>query len=165
MMGEANSVTGLEVRVATEQDGPGLVALVNSAFAIESFLEGTRTDDAGLIRMMEKGKILVALDGTGRLVGCVYTEIRGERGYLGMLAIDPQRQGTGLARPLVGAAEEQFRRMGCETVDITVLSLRAELLPIYRRFGFQETGTEEMGPTRSLKPGVECHCIVMSKQL
>jgi hypothetical protein len=66
---------------------------------------------------------------------------------------------------MVEAAEDHLRRQGCEAVDIVVLSLRPELPPIYRRFGYVESGTEEFHSSRPLKPGVECHCIVMSKQL
>ena len=115
--------------------------------------------------MMAKGSILVAEDGDGRLQGAVYTELRGTRGYMGMLAVDPARQGSGLARKLVKAVEDRFREQGCEGVDITVLSLRPELPPIYRRFGYVTTGTEEFKPSQPLRPGLECHCIVMSKQL
>jgi hypothetical protein len=44
--------------------------------------------------------------------------------------------------------------------------MRPELLPLYRRFGYVETGIEEeFRPTRALAPGVECHGIKMSKQL
>jgi len=50
-------------------------------------------------------------------------------------------------------------------VDISVLSLRPELLPLYRRYGFVETGTEEFHFSRNLRDGAECHCIVMSKPL
>jgi hypothetical protein len=50
-------------------------------------------------------------------------------------------------------------------MDISVLSLRPELLPFYRNLGYSETGTEDFHPTRPLKAGVSCHCIVMSKPL
>ncbi len=66
---------------------------------------------------------------------------------------------------MVEAAEERLRQQGCKAVDIAVLSLRPELLPLYRRFGYLETGSEEFKPSRPLRPGVECHCIVMSKRL
>ena len=116
--------------------------------------------------MMQKGTILVAEDGTGEILGCVYTEVRGPRGYLGQLAVDPVHQGRGLARIIVQAAEDRLRAEGCEAVDITVLNLRPELPPIYRRFGYIETGiVEEFRPTRQLAPGVEVHGIKMSKQL
>ena len=153
------------IRPATAADRMRLIPLINSAFSIETFLEGTRTDEDRLAAMMRKGEILVAENGAGQLLGCVYTEVRGARGYLGQLAVDPASQGTGLARRIVAAAEDSLRRQGCEAVDITVLNMRPELPPIYRRFGYVETGTGEFHPSRPLKSGVECHCILMSKQL
>jgi ribosomal protein S18 acetylase RimI-like enzyme len=155
----------VRVRLACHADTSNLIPLINSAFSIEAFLEGTRTDEERLAAMMHKGEVLAAEDGDGRLLGCVYTEVRGARGYLGMLAVDPAHQCKGLASRIVAAAEEHLRRRGCEAVDITVLSLRPELPPIYRRYGYIETGTEEFSPSRALKSGAECHCIVMSKQL
>jgi ribosomal protein S18 acetylase RimI-like enzyme len=155
----------IRFREAVAADGERLIALVNSAFSIETFFDGTRTDEVRLTAMMAKGAILVAENADGRLLASVYMERRGTRRYVGMLAVDPARQGEGLARRLVEAAEERFRQEGCEAIDITVLSLRPELLPIYRRFGYVETGSEEFRPSRPLRPGVECHCIVMSKQL
>jgi ribosomal protein S18 acetylase RimI-like enzyme len=157
--------TTLRIREAAAADRALLIPLINSAFSIEGFLEGTRTDEARLAAMMEKGSLLVAENSSGQLVASVYTEVRGARGYLGMLAVDPAFQGAGLGRRIVEAAEDHLRRQGCKAVDITVLSLRPELPPIYRRFGYVETGVEEFSPSRPLKSGAECHCIVMSKQL
>ncbi|MGA9667641.1 MAG: GNAT family N-acetyltransferase [Terracidiphilus sp.] len=153
------------VRSAADVDIPHLIPLINSAFSIETFLEGTRTDEARLAIMMEKGTILLAEDNSGQLLGCVYMEVHGSRGYLGQLAVDPTRQGSGLARRVVEAAEDHLRCQGCEAVDITVLSLRPELPRIYRRYGYIETGIEEFHPTQPLKPGEKCHSIVMSKRL
>jgi ribosomal protein S18 acetylase RimI-like enzyme len=155
----------LHFRLAVEADLPRLIPLVNSAFSIETFLEGTRTDEVRIAAMMSKGKILLAEDSAGRLLGCVYSEVRGLRGYLGQLAVDPAHQRAGLGRRIIAAAEEHLRRQKCKAVDITVLSLRPELLPIYRRLGFVESGTEDFITTRPVKSEVECHCIVMSKKL
>ena len=157
--------SSLCIRLATEADRPRLIPLINSAFAIETFLEGTRTDEECLAGMMQKGTILAAENAAGEILGCVYTEARGKHGYLGQLAVDPAQQCKGLAIRLVAADEEHLRRQGCEAVDILVLSLRPELPPIYRRHGYVETGAEEFHSPRPLKPGNECHCIVMSKQL
>jgi predicted N-acetyltransferase YhbS len=157
--------SSFRIRLATEADRPRLIPLINAAFAIEIFLEGTRTDEERLAAMMRKGTILAAEDGAGQLLGCVYTEVRGKRGYLGQLAVDPAQQCKGLAIRLVAAAEEHLRLQGCEAVEITVLSLRPELPPIYRRYGYREADTEEFHPTQPLKSGVECHAIVMIKQL
>lgn len=155
----------LQIRLATDADRAQLVPMINSAFTVEGFIEGTRTDDERLAAMMQKGDILVVENGAGSLLACVYTEVRGARGYLGMLAVDLASQGTGLGRWLVGAAEDHLRRQRCEAVDLSVLSLRPELVPIYRRLGYSENGTERFNPSRPLKAGIECHCIVMSKQI
>jgi ribosomal protein S18 acetylase RimI-like enzyme len=152
-------------RLATAADAPLLIPLINAAFAVEIFIDGTRTDEPRLAAMMETGTILLVEDDSGRFLGCVYTEVRGARGYMGQLAVDPAHQGTGMGRWMIEAAEEHLRGRGCEALDITVLSLRPELPPLYRRFGFVETGTMEFHHPIPLKPGFECHCIVMSKAL
>ena len=163
----ATPTSGPDLRIspATAADRTRLIPLINAAFAVETFLEGTRTDEARLAAMMQKGTILATEDNSGQLLGCIYTEVRGMRGYLGQLAVDPAHQRNGLAKRLMAAAEEHLRRQGCEAVEITVLSLRTELPPIYRRYGYVETGTEDFHTTQPLKSGAECHCIVMVKKL
>ncbi len=154
----------MRVRVAAAIDQLRLIQLINAAFSVETFLQGARTDRRRLAAMMAKGRILMAEDSEGRPLASVYIERRGKRGYLACWPSIPQ-QGKGLGRRMVEAAEERLRQQGCKAVDIAVLSLRPELLPLYRRFGYLETGSEEFKPSRPLRPGVECHCIVMSKRL
>lgn len=153
------------IRVATPPDMQAMIPVLNAAFKVESFIEGERTDAERMTELMQKGEFLLAEDAAGRVVACVYTEMRGERAYFGMLAVDPARQGSGLGCVMVGAAENHCRQRGCRWMDINVLSLRPELLPFHRKLGYIETGTEEFHPPHPLKGGVECHIIVMSKQL
>jgi ribosomal protein S18 acetylase RimI-like enzyme len=161
----AGSGPSLRIRLATAADRPRLIPIINAAYSIEKFLGGTRTDEARLAAMMEKGSILMAEEDSGRPVATVYVELRSNRGYMGLLAVDPERQGLGLGRRMMEEAEAWFRGHGGEAVDIVVLSPRSELLPLYRRFGFVETRTEPFQPSRPLQPGFECHGIVMSKTL
>ncbi len=162
---EADRMTEIRIRPAIAADRPRLIPLINSAFSVETFLRGPRTDEERLAAAMEKGTVLLAEAGEGNLLASIYTELRGTHGYVGMLAVDPDHQQWGLGRRMMKAAEERFRAHGCDAVEITVLSLRPELLPIYRRFGFVETGTEEFHYPHPLAPGLECHCIVMLKPL
>ena len=164
-MSETTPIDDIRIRPATATDRPHLIPLINSAFSVETFLQGPRTDEARLSGAMEKGTILLAEDGEGRVLASIYTELRAAHGYVGMLAVDPSHQRSRLGRRMMEAAEELFRIHGCDVVEITVLSLRPELLPIYRRFGFVETGTEEFHYPHPLAPGLECHCIVMQKRL
>ena len=55
------------------------------------------------------------------------------------------------------------RALGCAGVDISVVDLRTELPPFYRRLGYVETGTAPFpDPERATRA---CHLIVMSKEL
>lgn len=154
----------ISVRTATLNDIPAIIPIVNAAFAVETFLEGTRTDEVRMAEMMNKGAFLVAEEGAS-VVASIYVELRGDRSYFGMLAVDPSQQGKGLARLMIEAAEDYGRRHGCRVMEITVLSLRPELPPFYRKFGYREAGTEEFRPTRALKGDAACHAILMSKDL
>ena len=142
-----------------------MAPLVNAAFAIETYLEGQRTDEKKMLEMMQKGEFLIVEDSSGQAAACVYTELRGDRGYFGMLAVDPAQQGKGIGRLLIEAVEDRCRRQGCKFMDITVLSLRTELLPFYHKLGYVESGTQEFRHSRPLRDRVECHCIIMSKAL
>lgn len=164
-MNEKSKIPSAKIRPATEADSARLIQIVNSAFSVETFLEGTRTDEKQLADTMNKGNVLVVEEEESRPLGCIYFEVRGERGYMGMLAVEPERQGQGLSTLLVGTAEDHLRRAGCEAVDISVLSLRPELLPLYRRFGFVESGKEEFNVGRTLREPMECHFVTMTKEL
>lgn len=153
------------IRTATPDDIAEIVRVVNSAFTMELFLEGTRTDTERTTEMMEKGVFLVAEDAAQRMIGAVYVELRGERGYFGMLAVEPSLQRMGLGRMLVEASENYSREHGCTFMDLVVLSARTELPPYYHRLGYVETSTAEFLPNRPMKPGIECHKIIMSKAL
>jgi GNAT superfamily N-acetyltransferase len=161
----ANASPKIQIRNAMANDIGEIIAVVNAAFAVESFIDGTRTDEVRMIEMMEKGEFLVAEDSSGRTVASVYIEQRGNRGYFGMLAVDPAHQGEGLGRLTIEAAENLSRERGCRWMDIRVLSLRPELLPFYEKIGYVETRREEFHPSRPLKEGFKCQSIVMSKRL
>jgi ribosomal protein S18 acetylase RimI-like enzyme len=155
----------VRIRDATADDVPQITDVVNRAFAIETFLDGPRTDVRRMAVAVDGADLLVAEDDTGRIVACVRVQAHGPRGGFGMLAVDPDWQGNGLGRAMVDAAEKRCRALGCTDVSIAVLSLRPELLPFYRKLGYRETGTEPFRPLRPLVGGVACHCIVLGRTL
>ena len=123
------SAPPLRIRLATEADIPRLVPMINAAFTVETFLEGTRTDIDRLSAYFRKGEFLLAEDASGQLIGSIYTELRPPRGYLGMLAVDPAHQRAGHGRTLMAAGEDHLRGKGCVAVDICVIAWRTELPP------------------------------------
>ena len=154
---------GVSIRTASGGDIYALVRLINAAFLVEQFVfDGDRINTQQTRAFMDTGLFLIAEDSDG-FAGCVYLEIRKDRGYLGLLAVDPPRQGTGLGRKLVAAAEDYFRAARCCAVDLRVISQRTPLPLFYRRLGYLEVGTAPFSP--ALEAKVPGHYIVMSKWL
>ena len=102
-------------------------------------------------------------DPAGTLAGCVCIELRKERGYFGMLSVDPARQGQGLRRALVAAAEARCQAAGCHGMEIEVVNVRTEMPPFYNRLGYTPESTRAFpSDERVTQP---CHFIVMAKPL
>ncbi len=141
------------------------MALINQAFKVEAFfIVRDRLTPEETLAYFKKGRFLVAEE-NGALAGVVYVELRGERSYFGLLSVEPSLQKSGLGRRLIAAAEEFAREMGSHHMDITVVNLRTELPPFYRKLGYVENGTEPVRPEmvpRLLQPA---HFIKMTKPL
>jgi GNAT superfamily N-acetyltransferase len=144
-------------------DAENIARLVNDAFRPERFFAvQDRTNPDKVRALFEHGKFLLAEE-FGALLGCVYVELRGERGYFGLLSVDPSRQRSGLGSRLMTAAEELCRDAGCRVMDLTIVNLRAELPDFYRRRGYEESGTLPFPADQvSNQP---CHLIRMTKPL
>jgi GNAT superfamily N-acetyltransferase len=154
--------------VAADADVPELVRVINRAYVVEEFfIAGVRTSpDQVRERMRRAASCFLAVDDPEtpeRLAACVWVEIRGERGYFGMLAVDTGWQGRGLARLLISAAENHCRAGGCRFLDISVVNLRAELPGFYGRFGFAPYDTAPFHePHKLTRPA---HLVLMTKPL
>jgi GNAT superfamily N-acetyltransferase len=156
-------MTELKTRFATEADAEAISALVNAAFKVERFfIDGDRIAPEQVREMMRRRRFMLAEDG-GAMTACVYVEIREQRGYFGLLAVDPARQGEGIGRKMVAEAENYARDAGCEFMDLRIVNIRAELPPLYRRLGYVETGTEPFAA--DARPTQPCHFVKMSKPL
>lgn len=154
----------MQVRVAEARDSNAIVAVINVAFRLsEGFLiDRDRIDLEAVRELLQKGTFLVAEDSF--LCGCVYVEPRGgDRSYLGLLAVDPRLQKSGLGSQLMHAAEAHCAKAGSRFMDLRIVSVRKELPDFYHRHGYVETGTEPFTP--DLNPKVPCHFVWMSKPL
>ena len=90
-------------------------------------------------------------------------EVRGERGYFGLLSVDPDRQKRGLGKVLVQAVESACRASGCNFLDLDTVDVRAELPAFYTRFGFTPCGTATFPEPAKLKS--EARLVLWSKPL
>lgn len=153
-----------KTRTADPADAENIAHLVNAAFRPERFfIDADRTNPDKVRALLEKGKFLLA-ENAGALVACVYIELRGNRGYFGLLAVDPAKQRAGMGSRLMDAAEEYCRAAGCRFMDLTLVNLRKELPGYYRRRGYVENGTLPF-PDDQHPPKMPCHLVKMSKPL
>jgi N-acetylglutamate synthase-like GNAT family acetyltransferase len=153
----------MNTRTASLEDAEDIARLVNAAFRPERFFtDGDRTNPEKVRALLQKGKFFL-VEESGALAGCVYVELRGERGYFGLLAVDPALQRSGMGSRMVAAAEQYCRAAGCQFMDLTIVNLRAELPGFYNRLGYTESGTLPFpSDQHSNQP---CHLVRMSKPL
>lgn len=173
-MNQSSSITP-----ATKGDVPLLLQLVNSAYRGDSsragwtteadLLDGIRTDEASLLAMIDKPRatVLAYKEDTGAILGCVYLEQMGRSMYLGMLTVSPLLQSKGIGKQLLRAAEDFARSKDCTAIQMTVISVRDELIAWYERHCYYKTGETQPFPTeeRFGIPRRKLEFVVMRKEI
>ena len=152
------------VRTATEADATQITSVINRAFSVveQFFVDGDRITEEEVRDDLRKGTFLLS-EADGEIDGCVYVEPNRNRGYLGLLSVDPGLQQKGLGSVLLNAAEDYCRKLGCDFMDIKVVNLRTDLPGFYKKRGYVETGTSPFPPEVETK--LPCHFIDMTKRL
>lgn len=151
------------IRKADPNDIDALVRLINAAFVVEQIaIKGERVDAEKVREYLNRGRFLL-LEDERSLLGCVFVEERGNRGYVGLLSVEPALQMRGLGRRLMDAAEQHLADSGYVAVDLRIISARPELLRFYGKLGYAETGISPMPEDAPLK--MACHFIHLSKAL
>jgi ribosomal protein S18 acetylase RimI-like enzyme len=139
---------------ATLEDIFALNKLINSAYRGESsrkgwtteadLLDGTRCDENTVKEIIEAPKsVFLKYTEGNKILGCLRLDNRGEKMYLGMFAVNPETQGKGVGKLLLLAAEEEARKQNCHCIEMTVISVRSELIAWYNRHGYFGTGAEK----------------------
>jgi len=148
----------LTIEIVTATDIPALVILVNSAYRGDSskkgwtteadLLDGVRVVPETLLEQIntKEQHFLKAINEDGQIVGCVSLLEKGNKIYLGMLTVEPTIQGGGIGKFLMNASEAYAKKLGKIAIEMTVISVRAELIAYYERRGSQHTGEKRPFP-------------------
>ena len=144
--------SAIAYRFATIDDIAALVALVESAYRGDvsrkgwtteaDLLDGQRTDPLGVAELIAKpGSCLLLGERGGDLLACANLERRNDIAYFGMFSVRPDLQGSGLGRSMLAEAERMAREdWRCREMQMTVISVRDELIAWYERRGYRRTG-------------------------
>jgi ribosomal protein S18 acetylase RimI-like enzyme len=143
-------------RDAGAADVPAIVALVESAYRGDAsrvgwtteadMLDGQRVDVVGVGELVGKpgSRILLAErsgSGARELLACCHLERQGEACYFGMFSVKPTLQGSGIGRLMMSEAERLARvQWRCTKMEMTVITIRDELIAWYERRGYRRTG-------------------------
>ena len=139
-------------RLATPDDVAVIVALVESAYRGDvsrkgwtteaDLLDGQRTDPVGVTELITKpDSCMLLAERNGTLLACANLEKRGDAGYFGMFSVRPDLQGGGIGRATLAEAERIARDdWHCREMQMTVISVRDELIAWYERRGYKRTG-------------------------
>ena len=141
------------VRHAIAADVPAIVALVESAYRGDvsrggwtteaDFLDGQRVDVAGVTDIIVKpdSVVILAERSDGALLACCHIEKQGSACYFGMFSVRPGLQGSGIGRRMLAEAERLARdEWKSIKMEMTVISIRDELIAWYERRGYHRTG-------------------------
>jgi GNAT superfamily N-acetyltransferase len=156
---------GVTLRPATARDIPTMMEMINPAFEEEAFfVNRPRTNPAQLAEHFRSGHFLLAHQGA-LLLASAYYEVRGEHGYLGMLAVRPGHQRAGMGRAILQATEGILRDAGCRIAELTVVNVRTKLLCAYRKLGYRDAGFVELPDELREKLTMPIQLVKMEKPL
>jgi GNAT superfamily N-acetyltransferase len=149
---ELPNEAAVEFRLAELADIAAIEKLVTSAYRGDvsrtgwtteaDLLDGQRVDPSGIAEIIEKPGSLVLLAERGvLLLACCHIEKQGDACYFGMFAVDPTLQGGGVGKLVMAEAERVAQDdFGCTRMEMTVISVRDELIAWYERRGYRRTG-------------------------
>jgi ribosomal protein S18 acetylase RimI-like enzyme len=165
------------ISVADKKDIPALVELVNKAYrnvdansgwtTEANLFEGSRANEESLKHLSDHShSVFLKYAKDNKIVGCVYLHKQQSKMYLGVLAVSPECQDTGIGKELLSGAEEYARKHKCNTITMTVISIRQELVAWYKRRGYNETGEIKPFPYDKVnRPKQALELLVLEKKL
>ena len=143
--------SGRYFRVANNEDVDMIVALVDSAYRGESsrcgwtteadLLDGQRTDAVEVSGLMNKeNSYIILCESDHTLLSSLYLAKEADYGYLGMFAVEPKMQGQGIGKQIMTEAERiVFQDWNFHSIQMSVISLREDLIAWYERCGYYRT--------------------------
>lgn len=162
---ETNS--SILAQVATAQDIPALIELVNSVYRGETgmkswtteadLLDGQRIDQEMLEEIISDSlsRLILFRSSENDLIGCVQLQKQENKCYLGMLSVHTSWQKSGLGKYILDYCEQYAQKeFHSEKMTINVISRRFELIAYYQRRGYVSTGSKRPFPYGQPKYGI-----------
>ena len=137
----------ISIRKATLDDAPGILECLRLAFEpyreryTPAAFEDTVMSPSTICDRLTDMSVFVAVTATGDTGGTIGCKaMGGGEGHIRGMAVRPAFAGTGLARLLLGAVENELGQRGCTRVTLDTTRPLERAVRFYVRNGFQLTG-------------------------
>tara|TARA_R110000868_G_scaffold3200_10_gene21138 strand:- start:1081 stop:1557 length:477 start_codon:yes stop_codon:yes gene_type:complete len=130
------SVSGIAFRSAREADTEALVALWDACGLTRAWNDPRK--DIEFARGGAASDVLVG-ELEGEVVASVMVGHDGHRGAVYYVAVAPERQGTGLGRAVMAAAEDWLKARGVWKLNLMVRTGNEVALGFYEGLGYEES--------------------------
>jgi len=156
----------LMFRDARVPDVAAIVALVESAYRGDAsragwtteadLLDGQRVDMVGVSEIVtRRGSRVLLAEAGGELLACCHLEKQGGACYFGMFSVKPTAQGAGIGQRMLLEAERLARdEWKCRKMEMTVITVRDELIAWYERRGYRRSGMYKPFPYGDIRFGI-----------
>jgi len=131
-------MAGENIREMADGDVEGVVAVWTSAGVTRPWNDPAK--DIAFARLSPHATVLVALEGDHVLAAAMVGE-DGHRGWVYYLAVDPARQGRGLGRAIMHAAERWLAARGVWKLQLLIREENVAVQRFYERLGYRDVKT------------------------
>lgn len=144
-------------RSATTADSAAIAQLVNAAYRPagepgwrheSGLLSGDRTRDLQVDQRLSSPHAVILVEQRGpEVVACVHRRMAGDDCWIGLLAIKPDRQGSGTGGDMLALAEKYaVSAFSARRLLVVVVTARKALMDYYLRRGYRKAGFPEDHP-------------------
>jgi N-acetylglutamate synthase len=125
----------LTVRRLTSEDYEAAIALWQRS-GLPSIRPQGRDSKVEFAQQIDRGQIVIGLEGDGKLIGIVVATNDTRKGWINRLAIDPDYRRKGYGLQLIHAAEDALRSIGIKVIAALIEDYNDASLALFKREGY-----------------------------
>ncbi len=125
-----------DIRRLTAADYDAVLALWQHV-GLSSIRPQGRDSREAFAQQLERGQVVLGLDESGRLIGCVVATHDTRKGWINRLAVDPAHRRRGHAKRLLRAAEETLREQGMTVLAAQIEDWNTTSLALFESEGYR----------------------------
>jgi N-acetylglutamate synthase len=132
VIGDWNMAT---IRRLTIEDYEAVIALWQRS-GLPTVRPTGRDSRSEFARQLERGQIVIGLEGDHKLIGVVVATNDTRKGWINRLAIDPEYRHAGHGAQLVHAAEDALRELGLKIIAALIEDDNDASLALFQKLGY-----------------------------